>query len=441
MGGETSFASERQLKRILAAFVLLATLGLIIFVTLYARNGQSILDSLESVEPITVYRQGFQFESAGKIDEAIDAYRRALALGLSWPPSREACLNRLRLLVTERGRIPGYRSDPHENLLRNGDFEEAEVTERRWFEGTTPPAGLAFDAVECVTPTTSLRAELASAANPLIRQYVNLIPGDSYHFSIWMRLEGVAAEGVALGVMDGGGAVLASSESVSGTRDWKQYALGFTMPAEATGAYVTVGEGSGSSQAPVGAGRVWVDAGALARSERDFLLNGSFEQGGDASRDWRAKVTGNTPTSGRPVLSADDAVRVEGSQSLRIEMDEQTTVNLWQTIQVTPGERYRLTGWVRTDLHSGGGARLQVRDAYRGAKAFHPQSPEVGGSRDWTPLELEFTVPKDTLTINVILHQAAVGKAAPAVGTIWFDAYALNRIQGAGSAEGASAGG
>ena len=409
--------------RVIAVFAVLPILALLVFVALYARHGQAVLDHLESLEPETVYTHGTRCERAGNLDEAVAAYRRALGLGLSWPPSREACRRQLRELLIERGRAPDYSFDSSANLLGNGDFLKGDKGTDGWVDASESFDGLAADSVEAVLGGQSLRMDLALARDPIVRQSVALVPGARYQASCWLRTEG-AVPGAYLAVLPAYGAEspLGSTEPVVGTRDWSQYSFAFEAPAD--GARVNLAlRGVERRETGPASGTVWLDWCALHRAEDSLLRNGSFERGADGRAGWLGRLPADV------VLAADEATFLEGRRSLRVQLPGNTNLGLWQTVAVSPGVPYRLTGWLRSENLGGEGARLEVQDGVGGWQVFVKNSKSLQGTQDWTQFSVTFAVPAGTSSVSVLLRRPAKPDSPADSGVVWFDAYMLELAQ------------
>lgn len=88
-----------------------------------------------------------------------------------------------------------------------------------------------------------------------------------------------------------------------------------------------------------------------ARAEAGNLLNGSFEAGQPAGGHWSAiqpSYWSEWVPSGKPSLSLDPDIYYEGERSLTISSAESARADVLQIVDVTPGETYTLTGWLRT---------------------------------------------------------------------------------------------
>ena len=73
------------------------------------------------------------------------------------------------------------------------------------------------------------------------------------------------------------------------------------------------------------------------------LVNGGFESN-IVHDGWSLHVYGAQPN-----VTLDAAIHHEGRQSLRIEAGSPSDTALGQEVQLKPGRRYRLRGWVRTE--------------------------------------------------------------------------------------------
>jgi Carbohydrate binding domain len=410
-------------NRVVAVFIVLPILALLVFVVLYARHGQAVLDHLASLEPETVYTQGTRCERAGNLDEAVVAYRRALDLGLSWAPSRDACRRQLRGLLVKRGRIPELSLDSSANLLGNGDFLKGEGGADGWLDAPGALDGLTADSLEAVRGGQSLRVDLAVARDPVVRQSVALVPGVRYQASCWLRAEG-AVPGVHLAVLpaEDADSPLGSTAPLCGTHDWTQSSFAFKAPAEGLRVNLALRRVDGRETGPA-SGTVWLDWCALCRTEESLLRNGSFEQGGDGRAGWLGELPADA------ALAADETVFLEGRRSLRIEAPGSANLGLWQTVGVSPGAPYRLTGWIRTESLGGEGARLEVQDGRGGWQVFLKNSESLRGTHDWTRISMAFTVPADTASLSVLLRRPARPDSPADPGVVWFDAYMLERLR------------
>lgn len=149
-----------------------------------------------------------------------------------------------------------------------------------------------------------------------------------------------------------------------------------------------------------------------------LLANGSFEdQSGQSwGRDsWSGARVGQ-------IVTAFDAP--DGHLVMKISSSEPDDARAVQTVVITPGRRYLLTGWVKTDgvviREDGGtiGASLGILDTYE-------VSQSIEGTAGWTYLTLIFDS-KDRDEIHIALRLGHYGSTA--VGTAWFDDVILVEI-------------
>jgi len=402
----------QRTKRLVWSLTAVAAFGLVCFVALCIRYGECVLDHLANQEPETVYRRGKQLQNGGEYDEAIAHYRRALALGLDWPPSRNACRQSLSSLLKDRGRIRGHLTDWNNNLLKNGEF-------RHGTDDWSDASWLTTDDADFITGGQSLRIDLASASEPVVQQAVALVPGVRYRFSYWLRTQDAGPDGVRVvveGQAESEQARPMAEQTVSGTQDWRQFSAEFAAPDDVQQVAVALHSPADAS------GTAWLDQCVLAPADASLLRNGSFERGDAGRIDWLGDPEGVR-------LAADEATVREGRQSLRVKLPPTVNLGLWQPVDVIPGARYRLMGWIRTENAGGQGARLEVQDADGGWRAFFAASDSVQGTHDWTPLAIEFDVSPDTCSLSVLLRRPAGEPTAEGEGAVWFDAYALRKVE------------
>ncbi|MEJ5250531.1 MAG: hypothetical protein HPY54_09640 [Chthonomonadetes bacterium] len=122
----------------------------------------------------------------------------------------------------------------------------------------------------------------------------------------------------------------------------------------------------------------------------------------------------------QPVAGVDQ--RLEGDV-LAVEFTGNEDVNYYHARVVLPAKPntlYRLRGWVKTDaLTSSRGACFQIGDA-RGWPATHSAAitPEITGTADWTPLEVEYRTLPDTREVEVLARRLEGGGAVS--GRAWY---------------------
>jgi len=131
----------------------------------------------------------------------------------------------------------------------------------------------------------------------------------------------------------------------------------------------------------------------------------------------------------RGTATADSRVSHGKNSSLRIERDavsQDACVRL-APVTLTPGKRYELSGWVRTEA-------LQIRDLDRSPIAsgatltmasmpFDVHSESVGGTQPWTHLSLRFIATRERDEILLV-----VGSGGTFSGKAWFEGIQLDAI-------------
>jgi len=103
--------------------------------------------------------------------------------------------------------------------------------------------------------------------------------------------------------------------------------------------------------------------------------------------------------------------------------------NTFKTIALEPGSTYRLGFWLKTeDLKSAGRPMAEIRSADgTSVLASSEQFPE--GSSDWLPISIVFTVPEDSEGVVFRSAREYCGENCAIFGTMWFDDFAIERIE------------
>jgi hypothetical protein len=130
----------------------------------------------------------------------------------------------------------------------------------------------------------------------------------------------------------------------------------------------------------------------------------------------------------------DDSVRHNNDKSVRLEAggESQNASARSNTLNLTIGKTYEISGWVRTE-------NLSAKDLDRSPIAsgaaltmesmpFDVHSASVGGTHDWTHLSLRFvaTRAQDSIVLTAGAGAALQGKA-------WFEGVSLDEVSSAGS--------
>ena len=170
------------------------------------------------------------------------------------------------------------------------------------------------------------------------------------------------------------------------------------------------------------------------------IRNGGFESSLPASSadsfDWAVN-------SRSPAQISIDARPHNGNGSLRVLFRAPNgleRIQILQTVIVEPRAMYRLEYYVRTEeLISASKPILTIQDAVDNALLVET-APLASGTSDWQKVTVEFkTNPKhDGIIIGFRRAPCDEGQICPIFGTVWYDDFSLQRIDGPGSSRGES---
>jgi hypothetical protein len=167
--------------------------------------------------------------------------------------------------------------------------------------------------------------------------------------------------------------------------------------------------------------------------------NGGFENSpapaGTNSFDW---VTNSRPQA----LISIDSQAHSGHASLRLvfKANNLEKIQVSQIVVVEPGAKYRFECFVRTEgLVSASTPILVIRDAVDNA-VLGKAMPVASGTNDWQQVTFDFKTNSQHDGIIVGFDRAACGDEhiCPIFGTVWYDDFNLQRIDGPGSSRGDS---
>jgi tetratricopeptide (TPR) repeat protein len=170
-------------------------------------------------------------------------------------------------------------------------------------------------------------------------------------------------------------------------------------------------------------------AGLDTEAQPEAVTNGSFEKGLGDDPDSRFgwQVLRNDP---KVEFATDAKVKHEGDRGLKVTFRtyvKPALGNLLQTIVVTPGRRYRLTFWIRTEnLKSSGGPLLQVVSA-NDEKLIAQSQPFPTGTNDWQQIAVDFSAPENCGGISIRTARLACGEDCPITGVFWYDDFVLSK--------------
>lgn len=167
------------------------------------------------------------------------------------------------------------------------------------------------------------------------------------------------------------------------------------------------------------------------------LAVGQFSDGGFESEiapPGRALFGWNvTQSAGQVVIDARTAHG--GRRSLRVAFNASGQVdfrNVWQTIAVEPGARYRVSFFVKTEeLRSAATLAAAVSEPATPDTPLVWSAPAPQGTQDWQPVSFEFTAGPKTEAVLVRLTRVFCAEGAcPIYGKIWYDDFNLERAGG-----------
>ena len=159
-------------------------------------------------------------------------------------------------------------------------------------------------------------------------------------------------------------------------------------------------------------------------NDSNLVENGSFERDIlDGGLDWRVvRVDG-------AVVGIDFEGAFEGSRTLRIEFSGKGNLDyghVFQYVAVQPNTRYQFSGAIRVKgITTDSGPRFQVFDAFDMGKLFLSTENTVGTS-GWSSVQFEFKTKADTRLLVVRVARPASEKLDNQIsGTVWIDRVSL----------------
>lgn len=162
----------------------------------------------------------------------------------------------------------------------------------------------------------------------------------------------------------------------------------------------------------------------------EAVTDGSFERGVAETTDSRFgwRVARNDP---KLEIAADAKVKHDGNRSLRVTFKNYVKTefyNVFQTVVVVPGKKYRLEFWVRTEnLRGMALPQVDVINA-NDDKLIVRSQPFASGTTDWQKFTLDFDAPQNCSGITIRTVRFACGDDCPIAGIFWFDNFELTRL-------------
>ena len=173
-------------------------------------------------------------------------------------------------------------------------------------------------------------------------------------------------------------------------------------------------------------------AGIDPDARPEMITNGDFELPIKSSEshlrfDWTL-----ARLDGRIDVSADGATMHGGRRSLKFGLrgygKPQFHV-LEQAVAVVPGERYRLSFWMRTENLSGGSLPfIEVRNA-KNDQMIGASPAFATGTNDWQRIDIDIAIPEGRDGIYLISGREPCPEECPITGIFWLDDFSLTRLQ------------
>lgn len=127
----------------------------------------------------------------------------------------------------------------------------------------------------------------------------------------------------------------------------------------------------------------------------------------------------------------DPTQKREGARSLKVTFSgypKPDLFNIWQSVAVESGKKYRLTFWVRTsELRSGGNPTLEVLNG-TDDKLVAVSKPFPDGTNDWQEMAVEFTAPENAEGVILKTGRVSCEGNCPIVGGFWYDDFKLTKL-------------
>ncbi|HWR58962.1 MAG TPA: hypothetical protein VN328_08760 [Thermodesulfovibrionales bacterium] len=155
----------------------------------------------------------------------------------------------------------------------------------------------------------------------------------------------------------------------------------------------------------------------------DMVWNGDFEMPvEDGGFDWRIGASEGVR------VFRDKDIRWSGFASLRVSFNGKTNPGLYmarQIVPVTPGQKYRLAGYMRTEkITTLNGVVIEASNYL--CDPFVKKTEPATGTNLWKKLELEFTAPQKCRTVSIGIKRERSDKVENKIsGDAWIDSLTM----------------
>jgi hypothetical protein len=141
------------------------------------------------------------------------------------------------------------------------------------------------------------------------------------------------------------------------------------------------------------------------------------------SHHWKIATWRNRPEQ----VSLSNDVIHEGMTALQIQVTQEADdVTLYQAVALEPNQKYRLTGWIRTDNVTVDPMETGTTGACLTIFGQTEISESVLGTSDWKQVAVEFTSGESS-TLNIGCRLGHNGSTC--TGTAWFDDLKLEKVE------------
>jgi len=156
-------------------------------------------------------------------------------------------------------------------------------------------------------------------------------------------------------------------------------------------------------------------------------FEGEILQQGKSSFSWQIAE------GAQPTIAVDASQRRGGTRSLLMLYSSTGGFefrNVSQIVIVEPNTRYRLECFFRTqEMKAVGPVKLEVIDAVGAGSLIASSEPIPNGTREWQPLQIEFTTSEKTEAVIVRFARVpCADNNCPIFGRIWYDDFSLQRL-------------
>lgn len=136
-------------------------------------------------------------------------------------------------------------------------------------------------------------------------------------------------------------------------------------------------------------------------------------------------------TDGRIDISTDNSVSHSGKRSLKFTFrgyGNPTFPTLRQALALSPGSRYRLTFWVRTENLRGGSLPLLELRSAKDHEMLAVSPAFASGTSDWREVNLEFSMPDESDGTYLVSSRETCTDECPMNGIFWLDDFSILRL-------------